>query len=299
MITASHIMTPDTRSIDWRQPVNWRDPLNDGLVSWWMAIPNHTSGTSTWRDLCGLNDGTLANFANVDQAWKTQGQPGGFGALEFDGTNDYGDINTVASGSLASDRTLLCWFRASAMPADRMEMIYTGSQSVTTGKTMSLEVKKDGANYYVGTWIYNRPNYHATTALATGRWYMGVVLYRSQADTIEIYTDGTLESSDTGALVAGDWEEAAIGVSTDDSPFRFYFDGDISDVRIWNRALTASEIQDYYHRSQRFYPGLLTRHTRRSVFVPSTGTTITPATLSMSAALQGSPPVSSRTIEVT
>ena len=53
MIAADHrILTPDTRQVDWTQPVA-DHPLNDGLVSWWLAIPNHTSGTSTWRDLCG------------------------------------------------------------------------------------------------------------------------------------------------------------------------------------------------------------------------------------------------------
>ena len=77
MIAASHILTPDTRSVDWRQPINWADPLNDGLVSWWIAVPNYTAGTATWRDLCQRNDGTLTNFANVDTAWQTQGQPGG------------------------------------------------------------------------------------------------------------------------------------------------------------------------------------------------------------------------------
>ena len=288
MIAADHrILTPDTRQVDWTQPVNWRDPLNDGLVSWWLAIPNHTAGTSTWRDLCGLNDGTLTNFANVDQAWKTQGQAGGFGALEFDGTNDQVDVSHAPSLDIVNEITVTCWVRLGA-----------------TGRYHGLIAK--------GTWEWDL--LIRNTGIVV--WYSSDLSPASAASTVSI-TDtiawhfvaisrrGTVTSIMVDGVPAGDITQTgsyalrnapvAIGSESGSS----YFDGDISDVRIWDRALTASEIQDYYHRSQRYYPGLLNRHTRRSVFVPSTGTTITPATLSISAALQGSPPVSSRTIEDT
>lgn len=299
MIAASHILTPDTRPIDWRQPVNWSDPLNDGLVSWWMAVPNYTAGGSTWRDLCGLNDGTLTNFASVDQAWKTQGQPGGFGALEFDGTNDYATVS-VASSLEPPQMTVTAWIRYVHDDNDYFADIVGSSHG---GIDALGWVFEKGGNYLNALCSFSDSfetinvlgSGFSSQTVGDGEWHQLAIV--ASSDLFSAYTDATL----------GGTRSVTGGVTHSDRDVIFgkwwrggrYYLGDISDVRIWDRALTASEIQTYYDVSCRHYPGLINRPSRRSVFAPSTGTTITPATLSISAALQGSPPVSSRTIEVT
>ena len=304
MITASHIMTPDTRSIDWRQPVNWRDPLNHGLVSWWLAVPNHTSGTSTWRDLCGKNDGTLTNFANVDQAWKTQGQPGGFGALEFDGTDDVVDIGDPDSIDFsARDFTISAWvLRDDSSGTFTSTIISKWDQTRRQCHLHVRDAGSGGANKV--QWETGAGSSDGgvlgVTELQNNQWYFVAGVYSDAlTPTLSVYVNGRRESLGAGIRIGSTTASWIVGARDTTSSADVEWPGDISDVRIWDRALTADEIQDYYHRSQRYYPGLLNRPSRRSVFAPSTGTTITPATLSISAALQGSPPVSSRTIEVT
>ena len=264
MIAADHrILTPDTRHIDWRDPVA-DHPLNDGLVSWWLAVPNHTAGGATWRDLCGKNDGTLANFANVDQAWQTQGQPGGFGALEFDGSND----GVLAANNPATDWpvTLSAWFRVPVSGGEVLAAI------VNTGAwTDSAILGVQGPSGYLtvdnarGGW---GAQLVGSTAVWTG-WRHGAVVWRS-GNTRQLYLDGQLDGEDAlGKNYPVGADATSIGYLARISPVS-YFDGEISDVRIWDRPLTASEIQDYYHRSQRYYPELLNRPTRRSVFLPIT-----------------------------
>jgi hypothetical protein len=262
MIAADHrILTPDTRQVDWTQPVNWRDPLNDGLVSWWLAVPNHTAGGATWRDLCQRNDGTLTNFANVDQAWKTQGQPGGFGALEFDGSDDYVvcGSNTLATGAL----TVSVWAKASTPQLRAMLnvmigpyglIVYYGSSSGGTQSTM-IGFRVDGEMHT------------ASDTVPSGVWHHLVYVFAGgdtdTASEFSIYIDGVASAVSRFGGIGGSTSDNRIG--WDGSAF----DGEIADVRIWDRALAASEIQDYYHRSQRYYPGLLNRHTRRSIFLPA------------------------------
>ena len=286
MIAASHILTPDTRSIDWRQPINWADPLNDGLVSWFLAIPNQTAGTSTWRDLCDLNDGTLTNFTNVDQAWQTQGQPGGFGELGFDGSDDYVTHPSIDTTQSDGWTIMVCLKRTNASQ--------TGWRTIWRYGTAGsgVFIKYGTQELYLERTSVSAP---AATTFSDleftniDQWYHLAV--SADSTTVRAYLDGVASSTTSSDTADRTWIELQ-------SP-HYSWSGSIANAAIYDRALTAGEIQDYYHRSQRYYPGLLNRPSRRSVFAPSTGTTITPATLSISAALQGSPPVSSRTIEVT
>jgi hypothetical protein len=284
MIAASHILTPDTRSIDWRQPINWADPLNDGLVSWWLAVLHHTAGTATWRDLCGKNDGTLTNFSSVDTAWKTQGQPGGFGALDFAGATDFVAAGNTTIG--AADLTICAWVTVAA--GNTTGTIY---DNFGGGNELGFDLYSGSTSAHL---YIDGAGASGATTLANDRWYHLAATRRGSA--CAVYVDAVVDGTGTNS-------NSAPGTSPRIGSYNATggnsWGGQIADVRCWNRALTADEIQDYYYRSQRHYSGLLNRPSRRSVFAPSTGTTITPATLSISAALQGSPPVSSRTIEVT
>jgi len=302
MIASSHILTPDTRPIDWRQPINWADPLNDGLVSWWMAIPNHTAGTSTWRDLCGRNDGTLTNFSSVDTAWKTRSQDGGLGgALEFDG----GSRSVEAadnSSPVSTDSVSACawvWITASDSVWN-----YVVSQMQSAHSTFRWNLSFSTAlklhfNVFDSTATGSGQPVNGATVMTASRWHHVAAVFDNTAQTVAVYldavADGSASASGGMCATAGvPYRLGKLSFSTAQT-----LNGLLADVRCWDRALTADEIQSYYDLSRRYYPGLLNRPSRRSVFAPSTGTTITPATLSISAALQGSPPVSSRTIEVT
>jgi hypothetical protein len=64
--------------IDTRNPIEWRHPLNRGLVSWWLPF-GPWQGGGTLRDLARRNHGTLTN----GPTWAAGRD--GFGAVKFDG----------------------------------------------------------------------------------------------------------------------------------------------------------------------------------------------------------------------
>ena len=66
------------RQVFYGQPVNWKHPLNRGLVSWWRVLPKFAGGLR-FADLCHKNQGTLAG-----PAWSSPGRC----SLSFDGVND-------------------------------------------------------------------------------------------------------------------------------------------------------------------------------------------------------------------
>jgi len=290
MIPTRHIRTADCRHINWANPVS-DDSLNDGLVSWFVAIANHTSGAIFWRDLCGRNDGTLTNFANVGSSWRTIGRDGGYGSLEFDGSDDYVicGSNTLATGAL----TVSVWSKSTASQTAALLNLVVGAgllvyQGSTDGGDQSTFVGFRGEHeMHTGSGTVSDDVWHHILFTFDG----------NDADSVSEYTchiDGVPSSlTRRSTAITGTTTDNRIG--WDGSAF----DGELADVRIWDRVLRSEEAIDYYERSMAYYPGLLNRPSRRPAFVPSTGTTITPAALSISAALQGSPPVSSRTIEVT
>lgn len=70
------------------QLVNWASPLNQGLKLWLVALPGRTGG-GTWFDISGNgNHGTLNNM-EPDSDWSYSTYPGQYGALNFDGVNEY------------------------------------------------------------------------------------------------------------------------------------------------------------------------------------------------------------------
>lgn len=72
--------------------VNKAAPLNRGLASWWMVLPNRLGGGgNTFRDWNGHNHGTLNG-----PTWGGRSHPG----LRFDAVNDYVSYtNTIPFGS--------------------------------------------------------------------------------------------------------------------------------------------------------------------------------------------------------
>ncbi|MEM3093007.1 MAG: phospholipase D-like domain-containing protein, partial [Candidatus Nitrosocaldus sp.] len=88
-----------------------------------------------------------------------------------------------------------------------------------------------------------------------GQWHYAVVTY--DGSTLNLYVDGSLVSSlnTNGAIPATDTMPLTIGKNSLDSSR--YFIGDIDEVRIYNRALTAQEVNDAYNNGVFASDGLI------------------------------------------
>ena len=203
----------------------------EGFVSYWKF--DEGSGT-----IAGDSSGT--NQGNISGATWTTGEVDG--ALSFDGMDDYIAITDAASLDITGDITLEAWINVAA-PGNNYDGIITKSSGGQATQSVYALMQSAGSNAYYfaasdGSTIHSTGN---TAALSTGTWHHLVGVKSSTH--ISIFVDGVLANN----------KEAVFTMHTNNEPVRIgrlaqygYFSGKIDEVAIYNRALTAEEIQQHY-----------------------------------------------------
>jgi len=160
------------------------------------------------------------------------------GALSFDGAADWVTINHTPLLSLTSGMTLEAWVKASSVTNWRCVILEEGSGGLSYG----LYAGDTGG--HPAAFIRSTGNSGDTDA--TGSAVLPLNTWVHVATT---YDGATLRTYVGGQQVAATSTTGAIETSTE--PLRIggnsiwgeYFSGAIDEVRIYNRALTAAEIQ--------------------------------------------------------
>lgn len=173
---------------------------------------------------------------NGTVAGATRSAAGRFGgALSFDGANDKVDVPHAAAFNLGSGMTLEAWVRPS---------------SLSGWRTAILKERPGGLSYALYASDGSRPTGFVNTGSgdrdATGSAGLPVNAWSHLAAT---YDGGTLRLYVDGAQVATRAVSAGIASSTGalriggNAVWGEWFSGLIDEVRIYNRALTAAQIQ--------------------------------------------------------
>ena len=197
-------------------------PAIPGLVASYNF--NNTSGTSV-ADKSGNNNNGSLQGATWDAAGK-YGQ-----ALSFNGTNALVSIPNSSSLSFTQGMTLEAWVNPAAIGGWRdiimknQDIYYLEASSSAGppafGGTYAGTYVSGVSNLPINVWSHISATYDRTTM----RLYINGVQVANRAQT------GNIQTS-TGALNIGG-----------DSVFGQWFQGKIDEVRIYNRALSQSEIQ--------------------------------------------------------
>ncbi|MBI3034671.1 LamG domain-containing protein, partial [Candidatus Woesearchaeota archaeon] len=168
------------------------------------------------------------------------------GACKFDGTSSVIDASNSTALRSLNAMTVSAWFNGGSQTA--ANPIIIGKWSNSAGPT--------GNKFHFG--IYSGNNFRftavvgSTQAVANGSsnytdntWHNAVGVYDGAA--VKLYVDGNLINSTvlTGTLNFGA-NDLAIGGSVNTTSPTDYFTGFIDEVRIWNRTLSAAEINASY-----------------------------------------------------
>jgi len=214
------------------------DVVEDGLVLCLDAgnTKSYSGSGTSWTDLSGNgNNGTLTNGP-------TYSSDNG-GSLSFDGVNDYvqTDLNTHYS-----QITLSAWaIRTDTNSFRSLIGKYRGDPAEYPAQTKSYELlfnNSAGIRFHVNSIPID---YNSSTT--AGVWYNVVGTY--DGTITRLYLNG--EAVASGARTAG----------ANSVPFRIgasprganYNNGNISQVSIYNRALTAAEISQNYNATRSRY----------------------------------------------
>ncbi len=192
------------------------------------------SGT-TWTDLRGSgNNGTLVNGVGY------VGTNGG--SLSFDGTNDY--VNAGNLGSFYSQGTISYWMNSSAVENYRnpFSTHYLGGN---VGIRFEQYSSPGGFNLVIGNNAsnYSIYDYSPGAILTANIWYNVVLVWNTSTNNVVGYLNGVQKFNSTHTLWATTLPSISIGSGFDASR---YFKGNISQVSIYNRALSASEISQNF-----------------------------------------------------
>lgn len=237
--------------------VNWASPLNQGLKLWLVALPGRTGG-GTWFDISG--NGNHGALTNMDPAtdWVGTTRRGGYGALDFDGSNDYVRASLPA---ITVPFTLCGWMRVSTLASIQRLAVCTATASGLS--SYSIWVHVAGPTFYAQQYDGSTAgNAGSAITASTNTWYWlcGVFTSNSLRD---IYIDGKFQGTNTVPVTSITANFCDIG-SYENLGTRMTGQGD--SIRVYNRALSASEIASLYIDECAGYPQTLNRIRRPLVF---------------------------------
>jgi hypothetical protein len=168
-------------------------------------------------------------------------------ALQFNGLNDYVDLGTPADLYLPGTYTYCAWFKSArdiAANSGSQYLLCIGTRSdLCFGVADGVGADGDLSLHYYDT----AATFHAVsvgqTVWQAGEWHM--VAATKDASGHKIYLDGELKNSDTNTLDDNyaTTRMISLGARGWTDPKIAFFNGALDDVRIYNRALTADEIQ--------------------------------------------------------
>jgi|GEM_PF-3460930 len=211
--------------------------LGQGLIGHWTFDGPDMRGGTVWDRSGQGNHGDMENMATATMF--ARGKIGQ--ALNFDGINDY---VAVPEDSLVG----VTAFTISAWIYPRSRSDFDGI--VTSRGTESLIFSLSGSS--AGTddlQLWSEEGQECVTGnqnvITNNTWQHVVVSYDGIAGSCSIYVNGINYQQGVPSTHGGFDLDDDIKIGQDDAGDR-WFDGSIDDVRIYNRALSAQEVQQLY-----------------------------------------------------
>ncbi len=197
---------------------------------------NEGSGT-TLTDSSGNNlNGTI-----VGATWVSTGKYGK--ALSFNGSTSYVDLGNPAQLRLTGSMTVEAWINAAANPADDGQIVAKSNDAAGWQVKTSPDTGPHTFGVGVSGTSNSRTQRYSTTVRALNTWYHVAAVYDATAGTLSLYVNGVLNNGTLSGTVPASQFDQAVNVNIGRRTGGYYFNGLIDEVRIYNRALSQSEVQ--------------------------------------------------------
>jgi hypothetical protein len=213
------------------------DTTRSDLVAHWTL--DESSGPTSFDSSGFDNDGTWQNSPTFSATYPSVFAPSvlnsfpDLGCLTFNGTNQYvsmGNPPNLPSGTGA--RTLCGWAKSSSLASGYRLIASFGTNAPGEGMYIGMYGTTLAGGGLSNTSIYSSGTFWDSN------WHFVALTY--DGTTAKLYGDGVLLASgaESWNLVHGSCDIGEHVAS------EFYWNGQIDDVRIYNRALSAAEISD-------------------------------------------------------
>lgn len=215
--------------------------ITSNLVAHWEF--DDGSGNTAYNSVSNKH-GTLVG----DPVWTT-GIIGG--ALEFDGAGDYVVVDSYKGITGTQSRTFAAWIRADSTDIYEPEAIVSWGRYNTSGGYWNLQLERDNFRGTPGALHLEVEDGWKVgdTDLADDSWHHVAVVLENDgspnASEIKLYVDGVEEfysASNSQAINTSFFENVRIGCGAWNYNPSAFFNGAIDDVRIYDRALSDTDI---------------------------------------------------------
>jgi Concanavalin A-like lectin/glucanases superfamily len=225
--------------------------ITNGLVAW------YTFDNGSLQDKSGHGNNII--FSNATSVADRDGTPNG--AYSFNGTSNYMQVANSPTLQLTNKMTLYAVIKVNGFYAGQCHgnrILQKGYDDNTSGH-YSLGFDDDYFYNNTNCWNIVDPqhenfNVRVSNSLAdltgfdsdyikTGKWYTFAFTYNGSV--AKIYMNGMLKTSNSKSTILNpNSDDLFIGMSNiNDAIFPYWFNGVIDEIRIYRRALSATEIK--------------------------------------------------------
>ena len=164
-------------------------------------------------------------------------------ALDFNGTDEYVEASNDSSLQLTDKLTLSCWINASDVSATNsiIDKFYDGVDRSYMLRLQSTTIRLSLGNASGSASV----TYQSTATLSNNTWYHVVTTFSSADNEVKIYINGSLDSTHSKTdLISSNNQSLRLGTGYN---LLNYFGGDMDEVAIWNKAISANAVQEIYN----------------------------------------------------
>lgn len=241
--------------VDWHDPINRDSALNRGLVRCYLAGPAQPR-SSRFRDLVGFNHGTLTLMDPVTD-WVPSSL--GFGALDFDGTDDTVVVPTTGiSFASSSSFSMVATVKVAA---GEDGYIFANNNGTTDGYGFYFQGSTDRIAL---TNVNSILTFESSAVFSDTDWVTCGISYNGT--TASYYRNGVAAGTATGHSFSASTGTAQFGARNGSTAAAVMFAGQLASFKIFNRALLSSEVSALFADERRGYQQSLNRVRRPLAF---------------------------------
>jgi YD repeat-containing protein len=222
----------------------------DQMLSQSLALPG-AGGPAGWWELNQSSGTTVTDSTGNGHTGTATGVTWSGGAASFTGTT--GQQLATSGPVLDTDGsfTVAAWVNMAG--------------NTTSTQTVAAQAAGTNSGFYLkydsglGEWTFTRPSTdttnpswpvgsHAATAASTGTWTFLTGTYNVNTGTLQLYVNGSSSGTTTGSdsTPFASQGPLLIGRSKFNGNAADLFDGQITDVQVYQRALSANEVSTLY-----------------------------------------------------